>query len=201
MFISGIFLGWGNLPPKKLTTPPPKKTAAKLCALSLFFGRGSESQIYHGNFLLIDNKHRKLFVIMQPKGCKFMRKMHQNMFSGRQTYFWCIFSIKLHPSNCLMTNNFLCLLFIRRVSAIYLYSLSRPKERFIGLTQFRILFWGGSPQDAWNKHPERRDVVQTPITSICCRLAAVNLSCCAFRLVDNHVQCCSVGRPIRCTTN
>ena len=100
-----------------------------------------------------------------------------------------------------MTNNFLCLLFIRRVSAIYLYSLSRPKERFIGLTQFRILFWGGSPQDAWNKHPERRDVVQTPITSICCRLAAVNLSCCAFRLVDNHVQCCSVGRPIRCTTN
>jgi len=33
--------------------------------------------------------------------------------------------------DCLMTNNFLCLLFIRRVSAIYLYSLSRPKERFI----------------------------------------------------------------------
>jgi len=77
-------------------TYTPKKTAAKLCALSLFFGRGSESQIYHGNFLLIDNKHRKLFVIMQPKGCKFMRKMHQNMFSGRQTYFWCILRINLH---------------------------------------------------------------------------------------------------------
>ena len=89
--------GVGELPPpKKKLTIPPKKTAAKLCALSLFFGRGSESQIYHGNFLLIDNKHRKLFVIMQPKGCKFMRKMHQNMFSGRQTYFWCILRINLH---------------------------------------------------------------------------------------------------------
>jgi len=67
-----------------------------------------------------------------------------------------------------------------------IYRLNTISHLFLG---------GGSPQDAWNKHPERRDMVQTPITSICCRLAAVNLSCCAFRLVDNHVQCCSVGRP------
>jgi len=31
----------------------------------------------------MDNKHRKLFVIKQSKGCKFMPKMHQNTFSGR----------------------------------------------------------------------------------------------------------------------
>ena len=29
------------------------------------------------------NKHRKLFVIKQPKGCKFMPKIHQNTFGGR----------------------------------------------------------------------------------------------------------------------
>ena len=28
--------------------------------------------MYHGNILLMDNKHRKLFVIKQSKGCKFM---------------------------------------------------------------------------------------------------------------------------------
>jgi len=42
---------------------PSKKTAAKLCVLNLFFGRYNELQIYHGNFLLMDSKHRKLFVI------------------------------------------------------------------------------------------------------------------------------------------
>ena len=70
--------------------PPPQKkiiisfkTAAKLCALDLFFDQDSELQIYHGNFLLMHNKHRKLFVIKQPKGCKFMPKIHQNTFGGR----------------------------------------------------------------------------------------------------------------------
>jgi len=28
------------------------------------------------NYLLMDNKHRKLFVITQSGGCKFMPKMH-----------------------------------------------------------------------------------------------------------------------------
>jgi len=50
-----------------------------LCALNLFFDRDKELQIYHGNFLLMDNKHRKLFVIKQTKGRKFMPKMHQNL--------------------------------------------------------------------------------------------------------------------------
>ena len=59
-------------PPKKLTIPP--STAAKLCALNLFFGRNSELQIHHGNFLLMDNKHRKLVVMKQSKGCKFTTK-------------------------------------------------------------------------------------------------------------------------------
>ena len=69
--------------------PPPEKniislqTAAKLCALDLFFDRDSELQIYHGNFLLMHNRHRKLFVIKQPKGSKFMPKIHQNTFGSR----------------------------------------------------------------------------------------------------------------------
>jgi len=67
--------------PSILHSPP--QTPAKLCALNLFFGRGNELQICHGNILLMDNKHGKLFVIKQSKGCKFMPKMHQNMFRGR----------------------------------------------------------------------------------------------------------------------
>ena len=39
--------------------------------------------MYHENFLLMENKHRKLFAIKQPKRCKFMPKMHQNTFGGR----------------------------------------------------------------------------------------------------------------------
>jgi len=30
----------------------------------------------------MDNKHRKLFVVKQSKGCKFMPYMHQNTFGG-----------------------------------------------------------------------------------------------------------------------
>jgi len=65
----------GGIPPPKTLTIP-LQTAAKLCALNLFFGRDNELQIYHGNFLLMDNKHRKLFVIKQSKGCKFIPKMY-----------------------------------------------------------------------------------------------------------------------------
>ena len=68
------FLGGMN-PPKKAYNPP--QTAAKLCVL-IFFRRDSELQIHHGKFLLIDNKQRKLFVIKQSKGCRFMSKIHQN---------------------------------------------------------------------------------------------------------------------------
>jgi len=61
VFIPGFFfffLGGGGFPPKKLTIPP---TAAKLCALNLFYAWDNKLQIglYDGNFLLMDNKHRK----------------------------------------------------------------------------------------------------------------------------------------------
>ena len=51
-------------PPKKMTYNFPPN-AAKLYALNLFLGRDNELEIYHGNFLLMYNKHRKLFVIKQ----------------------------------------------------------------------------------------------------------------------------------------
>ena len=80
MFIPGIFSGEGDFQP-----PPPKtynipQTAAKLCALNLFFGLDNELQTCHGDFLLMDSKHGKLFVVEQSKGCKFMPKMYRNTF-------------------------------------------------------------------------------------------------------------------------
>jgi len=75
-----FFWGGGFSPPqKKLTIPPNGCQTVR----SIFFGRDNESQIYRGNFLLMDNKHRKLLVIRQSKGCKFVPKMHQNTFGGR----------------------------------------------------------------------------------------------------------------------
>ena len=66
--------------------PPPQKkelqstqTADKLCTLNLFFDRDNELPVYYTNCLLMDNKHRKLLVIKQWKGCKLMPKMHQNI--------------------------------------------------------------------------------------------------------------------------
>jgi len=47
------------------------------------FSRDSELPIYYGNILLMDNKLRKMFVIKQSEGCRFMHKMHQNAFGGR----------------------------------------------------------------------------------------------------------------------
>jgi len=82
VFIPGIFfLGGGKSPPKKLTNPP--QTAAKMCALNIFFRPGQRITTISQNFLLMDNKHRKLFVTKQSKGCKFMPKMHQNTFGSR----------------------------------------------------------------------------------------------------------------------
>ena len=76
-----LFWGGGDFPPPSNYNFP--QMAGKLCALNLFFGRDNELQIYHGNFLLMDNKHRKLFVIKQSKVCKFMPKVHQNTLGGR----------------------------------------------------------------------------------------------------------------------
>ena len=70
---------FGGEVPQKLTISP--QTAAKLC--TLFFGRDSELQIYHGNFNLMGNEHGKLFVIKRSEGCKVVPKMHQNTLGGR----------------------------------------------------------------------------------------------------------------------
>jgi len=83
-FIPGIF--WegseGESPSPNSPFPPPQ-TAAKLCALSRFWGQDNELQVHRGNLLLIVNKCRKLFVINQSKGCRFMPKMHQNTLGDR----------------------------------------------------------------------------------------------------------------------
>jgi len=51
---------FGEIPPKKLTISPKWLPD---CVLKIFFfGRDNELQIYHGNFLLMYDKHRKLFV-------------------------------------------------------------------------------------------------------------------------------------------
>jgi len=77
-----LFLGGGGNPPQKNLQFPPQ-TAAKLCALNIFFRPGQRITNISQNFLLMDNKHRKLFVTKQSKGCKFMPKMHQNTFGSR----------------------------------------------------------------------------------------------------------------------
>ena len=46
---------WGHPPKKTYNSPPP--VAAKLCAVNRFFSAGKMNyKIYHGNFLLADNK-------------------------------------------------------------------------------------------------------------------------------------------------
>jgi len=66
LLFQGSFLERGN-PPQKITLSP--QTASILCSRSFFdpFGRNSELQIYHRNFLLMDNKYRKSFLIKQSK--------------------------------------------------------------------------------------------------------------------------------------
>jgi len=63
VFIPGIF---GGFPP--VVGFP--RTAAKWRALNLesfFLGWENELQIYHGNFLLMDNKRRQLLVVKQRR--------------------------------------------------------------------------------------------------------------------------------------
>jgi len=58
---------------KKPTIPLPQKVA-KLCALNLSSAGTVNYKTYHGNFLLMDNKHWKLFIIEQSKWFKFRAK-------------------------------------------------------------------------------------------------------------------------------
>jgi len=79
VYSSNVF-GGDSHPPNKITIPTPKRLPN--CVLwFVFFSTGTMSYKYHGNFLLLDNKHRKLFVIKQSEWCKFMPKMHQNALS------------------------------------------------------------------------------------------------------------------------
>jgi len=66
-----FFFGGGS--PKLTILPPPNGCQIVCCRVFYRPGRlDSELQIYHGNFLLAGNEHRKLFVTKQSKGCKFM---------------------------------------------------------------------------------------------------------------------------------
>jgi len=83
LFQASFFWGGGNLPLPKLTLPPPNGCQI-VCSKSFFsVGAMNCTEICHGNILLMDNKHRKLFVVKQSEGCRFMPKIHLNTFGGR----------------------------------------------------------------------------------------------------------------------
>ena len=65
MRLDSVFSMNFNSHQRNLQFLPPRQTAAKLCAVDLFFGRDNELQIRHANLLLMDNKRRKLFAIEQ----------------------------------------------------------------------------------------------------------------------------------------
>ena len=77
-----IFLFFWGIP-KKLTISP--HTAVRLCALSIFFSAGTMNYKYITEtfFQWTVCTRNQLVVIKQSEGCKFMPKMHQNMFGGR----------------------------------------------------------------------------------------------------------------------
>ena len=81
VFIPGFFF-WGGVSPspQKAYNFPPNGWQS-VCSKS--FLAGTMNYQYHGNFLLMDNKHGKLSVIKQSKRCKFMSKMHQNTIGSR----------------------------------------------------------------------------------------------------------------------
>jgi len=64
VFSGHLFWRGGGIPPppKGLTVSP--KDWQIVCSKSFFGGRDNELPLYHGNFLLSDNKHRKLFFII-----------------------------------------------------------------------------------------------------------------------------------------
>ena len=66
------FLGGGNSPKTDNFLP---NGCQIVC--STFFSARAMNYTNGGNFLLLDNKRRKLFVIMQSKVCKFMPKQQQ----------------------------------------------------------------------------------------------------------------------------
>ena len=73
-----LFFWGGGVHPKNVQSPSPN--GCQIVCSKSFSRPGSELQIYHGNVLFIDNKHRQFFAIGQPKGSKFMPKMHLNVW-------------------------------------------------------------------------------------------------------------------------
>ena len=59
------------------------------CVLCIFFSRDNELQTYHGNFLLMDNKHRKLFVIKQSRPLWAASRHKANTSHGQPVYGIC----------------------------------------------------------------------------------------------------------------
>ena len=57
--------------PKKLTIPP---NGCQIVCSKSFFSTTNYRYISHGNFLLVDNKHKKLFVIKQSNGANLCLK-------------------------------------------------------------------------------------------------------------------------------
>jgi len=53
VFTSAIF--WRGIPPPQKKNLQPRQTAAKMVCSKSFFLRDSQLQIFHGNFLLMDN--------------------------------------------------------------------------------------------------------------------------------------------------
>ena len=85
---------------KKLTISLSRKTAAKSCALNLFFGRDMNYKYITETFLLMDNRHRKLFVIRQSEGCRFMPKMNRNVLAAGPAAGSCYHHHHHHHFNC-----------------------------------------------------------------------------------------------------
>ena len=75
-----LFWGKGNFATQNLQS---LKRLPNCVLINHFLTEAMNYEIHHGNFLLMDNKHNKLFIIKQSKWCKFMLKMHQNIFGVR----------------------------------------------------------------------------------------------------------------------
>jgi len=73
--------GGGGSPPQKTYNSPPNGCQI-MCSRSLFFGQDNELQIHHGNILLMDNKHRKLFVIKQSGANLYLKCTKMRVAAG-----------------------------------------------------------------------------------------------------------------------
>jgi len=74
-----LFRGMDSLAKKTYNFAPTQLNGSQIvCSKSFFSVRTMKLQIYHGHFILTENKHIKLLVIKQSKEYIFMPKMHKN---------------------------------------------------------------------------------------------------------------------------